>query len=519
MDLKQFENNINKKFKDFEPEVDSLKIWDNIENDLPQPKRSKSAWWFALLLIPVGMFYFVSQDSKSFKHSYSNELSENLIDNKDAIVPHASKVDSKILENESLTSISNTTNLNNKTQVARSNNDDSKAVKTFAEAEKSLNEETKRINVTSNSPITSQPKKVLVNPETTTSTIDKQQSNNLLSEATINKIVEATTPNVIDEEKQQVSETVAKDELEKGEETEVQDEISISENDNSVKKSDVAAAEELSNAVEKEMKDQIVQEEDLPGLGEDSPNKSEVIMPQKRLSIGFLAGVLGSNRIYEAPISPDVERTIAEKETAEKQLETMQFELVAKYRITPRISLGLGLRNWKLSEKSMYTTEREYTALAEVVTGITHHADGTIEETTSQVPVHFHESVENTRYQSHQSWAVPIRAYFAMVNTERFEVELAGGYEHSFSGKHIGYELDANATEYLMTQDANAQYNKNGGNYLLLDINTNYKLKNSLALTAGLEGKYGLNGFNTETALYRKKYHFFGAYAGLSYSF
>lgn len=525
MDLKQFEDSINKKFKDFEPEVDSLKIWDNIEDDLPTAKRTKPYWLITLLLIPVGLYYFGSvasstneelatnnkpvvefkQEATPVQEKESVSIAADLVSNDKIEVTKtldSKSIQTKVAVGQNITKqieeeqlVTNTNAIQTKVSPVKKTAEAlSEKQVTFAEAKKTQVEESKAVfNKEKDTKLAVEENLADQSAISTTSS----------NEAITEKV--DLDAKVANDEKANEAETISPGSISQNElkeEDEVKDPIQIAtgkglEKDPTQNQQDEHAVSNLANPIDDQAIDQNFE----------------------RFQISVLSGVFGSNRIYEDVSTPEAELTIAQKETAEQQLETIQFETELRYALSKKLSIGVGLRHWNLTQKSLYTTEREYTGFVDVVTGITHHADGSTTETTSPVPVQYHELVNNTRYLRHKIWSVPLRLYFKVIEADRFDLELGGGYEYSISGKHIGYELDANATEYFVTQDPDAQYNKNGGNYLLLNINTNYELKNSLSLTAGLEGKYGLTGFNSEAALYRKKYHFFGAYAGLTYSF
>ena len=509
MDLKQFENNINKKFKDFEPEVDSLKIWDSIEADLPTKRKSRFAWWIGMLLIPFAAVCFytlqtdISTDEVSaIEDEPKSEIKAKAIhsekETKSSNQPISSKAISEKVGKQKLASNNETKQI---TKVSAE-----KISPTFAEA-KNIKQTKKN---TRNTPI-----------------VNTEKLANQTQTSNFGESIIVTTNNQsynLPNEDSAIEKQKALD-IQKDVEVEVKEreEISIEEpkeaqnsNIDLVKADD--AIEEIEKEIEKEIVEGKIDPKDIE-LPADFNEDEELNLSKKKLSFSLTAGILASNRVYQAGTTEEEILTIAEKETAEKQLETLQFDAFLKYRLHPRISMGIGLRSWRLSERSNYFSERYYSGTTEVITEIIHHADNTTEQLTTSVPVEYHEIINNTRYQTHTSWSIPIKIYYGLVSKEKFDLEIAAGYEQSINAKHVGYELDANATEYLMTLDPDIRYKKNGGNFLLLDINTNYKLNNSIAFTAGLEGKYGLNGFNTETARFQKKYHFFGLYTGLSYSF
>lgn len=524
MDLKQFENSINKKFQDFEPEVDSLKIWDNIEADLPPKKKSRYfGLWIGLLLIPLAAFYFYNNGSENT----SNAISENdhVIDSKQEfteVKKEESITEVVALNDQVLTENSST----KETRITKNDKGQSKSIKeksksigtpTFAQAEKIVEKVTEV--KTTDLPIFAEAERVETNEN-----ISKKEKLNTNEDQLASQLQSSGNQEIIPiipNEQNQEAASEKPIEVQDKEEAEAQRETEVVIND----LGDNESENEKPVVDSQEAIGQSIMANDAEALPRTEPStvteseKEDEIKSSQRLSMSLLAGVLGSNRIYADGLTEENILTIAEKETAERQLETLQLDAMLKYKISPRFSVGLGIRNWRLSEKSTYATERVTEGTIEVVTEVVHHPDNTIEETPSNVPVFYTEITQNTRYQTHQAWSIPVRLYYTLVSKDRFDFEIAGGYEYGLTAKHVGYELDANATEYLMTLDPDNRYEENGGDFLLFNINTNYKLKNSLAITAGLEGKYGLNGFNTETAIYQKKYHFFGLYTGLSYSF
>ncbi len=521
MDLKQFEDNINRKFEDFEPEVDSLKIWDNIEEKLPTKSKARYGLWFSLMLIPI-LAYFaystmiakdadLSTQMDDTETIISQVLEEEAAQISDPIVSEENKMILEAEERTTNNAVSNrierqkssnqakeiTGNVPVRASINPRMNNTALPVPTFAEAKN-----TERVNTN--------------NSNNLDSSLQKGQDNIKLANQNIPSSDVSLSNTQLSNELAQDSGTKVQDAIDEKltEDFELSSSSLEVNKDNQITQQEDKSAEIIDDEFEKK-ENEI--SKPIQDFAVDKINEVKVL--EKRLSISLLGGILATNRKYEAGIEEADVLAIAEKETAEQQLETLQFEALLRYRITPKISVGVGLRNWRLSEKSNYTTESTTEDFVDVATGYIHHPDNTVETMFSSVPITYYETVTNTRFQSHQSWSIPMRLYVSMINTEKFEFEIGGGYEFSFSAKHIGYELEGNKTEYLMTLDEDNRYKNSGGDFLLLDINTNYKLKNSLALTAGLEGKYGLNGFNTETARFKKKYHFFGLYTGLTYSF
>jgi len=516
MDLKRFENNINQKFKNFEPEVNDSLIWEKLEKDLPAKKNRRPFWLLALLLIPAiylaTTHYTDTSDSAQKFESLSNTIPHTADGEKELLTTQASEKTSQSI-------VSNNSKKLKTQQVINSNliekNNTQKSIITQEQLAPSSNNEVDN-------------KSLIVPTFAQASKHAKQQSSNQnLHTSKANLVI---AENAI-EESGNSNEIVQDEKL-------VDNDASIENlmDENSKQNQSLTDGEALVNPtgefdLNKKQQAQIAKEEE-PRLVKSVPVEANskdqeaqgnavataeetVYINKSKLSL--TAGILLTNRIYDTSDDPRINQVIAEKEAVEKQLETWQIDFQYKYRIADKIAVGIGLRHWKLSERSRYTVRNEYQDMVQVVTGITHHVDGTTTNSYSNVPVSIEESIEHTRYQTHTSWSVPIKLYYTLSNAPKFRTELGLGYEHSFAGKHEGYELGSGQTEYLISQDVDERYAKHGGNFFLANINTEYKTNSSIAITAGLEGKYGLNGFNTASALYGKKFHFLGVYAGLSY--
>ena len=543
MDLERFENNINDKFKNFEPAIDDSKIWDRIEGDLPSKKKRKPFWLIGFFLLPVACYCLLNvsdsvteSDAITIEKSNATTLEFNEDKKKSFLVegetiqgsaPNDAMLgntqDSQLAEKPSVQLEEFTTETVSARSSKQSNltkEDKNKAIglraaKIFAQADSTL-----ATSVDTESTF-AQAEKTFASSMETESTFAQAEEELIPStkksaiaktdkELDVILIGEELTVN--ETEIQLKNESMVSDPAENLVEKEERDEVAgdasnqqVSGHDSSNVIADVVSAEPVK-----------VEQRDEDGIG--IPSKIMGSLKSKS-TISFTSGIFLANRIYDPSSDDQVALIIAEKESVEKQLESLQFDLQYKYRLNKKFALGVGLRQWRLTEKSSFNTTSSYDDSIDVVTGITHHVDGSTTEYFSTVPVTFIQEVENIRYQTHSSWSVPVTLYYALMNTRALRLELGLGYEYSFSGKHVGYELGADQTEYFITEDIENRYAKNGGNFLLANLNMDYKLNKSIGLIAGLEGKYGLNGFNTDATIYRKKYHFLGSYVGLSYTF
>ncbi len=516
MDLKQFEDNINKKFQDFEPEVDSLKIWDNLEQKLPRKSRKLIYfWWVGLLILPFA-FYFIFQNQNESDKVTSNLALKESMNTGVSSIPTISKeqllFDKDELYSEKKDSMHELVSTQKENFTSQDNDkpklysDQSKyveAVKTFTkvandgiENERIENERIENDDVFNNSI----EKNTLANDDriTTISTLNdvKAESSSIINEGSddSNEIEEnELTIKIFEEEDQIVSMPTRK-------EFESEDSVEISEKIFDVNKDQTLNSTQPENIVNEL----------------SSANKKSLV--NERLSFNLKGGVLTSKRIYER-VSEEHEQTLNRKIDAEKQLETWQIDGQLKYQISSKIAIAAGLRYWRLSERSSHLANVYFQEQEDVVSLITFHPDGSITESTSTVIFEYANQTNNIRYQVHQAWSIPIQFYYSILNKQKWDLIFSPGFELGFAGRHKGYETIERFEEYLIEEDKDNQYKNTGGNYLLLNLESNYKLNNSLTLIAGLEGKFGLNGFNTETASYKKKYNFLGLFAGLNYSF
>jgi len=525
MDLERFENNINDKFKNFEPQVDDSMIWDKIEADLPSKKKRKPFWLFGFLLIPA--FYLVAfHGAEDHKDNLISEVvnAENKIKDLGATDLKTKKIDNLVTDGKEeidLSVLKEGTEQVRKTNIQQSNTGLSHQVdfnyeKTI-EAQSIFEEENPIESNNGNSlnpsaPFAQAKKKEKRNDKglSTQEQVGKDvstKSKSTESSGGLNAIEEDLEKVVVDqnvnEKKKPKQEALPKDE----EKTDLVKPVQDGEEIQSYKTTSLPKMKEEDSQTDENLSDPIAE------------TKVEKVVHSKKGSLSFTTGILMGIRSYEQATDEQVALMIAEKEIAEKQLETLQFDLQYKYRVTNEFAIGLGLRHWKHTERSIHVTARDYQDIIDVVTGIVHHVDGTTTETFSSIPVNINERVENTRYQTHASWSVPVKIYYTLSASNKWRAELGLGYELSIRGKHSGYELGPDETEYFITEDLDERYKNRGGNFFLANFNTNYKINRSIELTAGLEGKYGLNGFNTASTIYKKKYHFLGLYAGLNYTF
>jgi len=518
MDLERFENTINDKFKNFDPEVDNTMIWDKIEGDLPSKSKRKPFWLLGLLLLPVIYFGAIAGHEEKGNTLISEISNDDLKVNDSKVKVLTTEGQKNVIPEKSNTSFSElklnilsedkalieSTEYLEENKIQGDLKSKSKSLKTSNLASSQTRPsptnqlENSNQNVNSASATFAQANKQSEQSETE---VKENVSKELLSLSESKSNVKEKDKNIPIEQTEQrlilPSETTIEKQL----------------NEKADNRKDLSADAENQKVQLFDDSQKTKEKVSTPmALKEGKESKIQETKVKPKASISFTTGISMANRIYDSSSDPELARIIAEKETVEKQLEMIQFDLQYKYYLSNKFAIGLGLRQWRHSESSSYIIERESESTIDVVTCVTHHPDGTTDETLSSVPIYINEKIEQSRYQTHASWSIPVKFYYTLNSTNKIRTEIGFGYEYSFSGKHTGYELDQDQTEYFVTLDQDKRYANSGGSFLLANINASYRINNSFQFTAGLEGKYGLNGFNTASTIYRKTYHFLGLY-------
>lgn len=559
MDLKQFEDNLNKKFKDYEPVVDGMKIWDNIEDQIPKPKKKRRFAWF-LILVPVLLLlgaYFTydvknakdsaaiekdsiyivdqkndSQTVQSTATNTGNEAVEKMDANENLKINKAQEITTVLVEQNSpaqveelslLTSGSldlvqenpvneiskETTNTKNQKDIPTSNN----LVEVASNLQLGIDIETMKNPKTNNEPTKAKTEVVTSNAVNENASVFGSTTSEIKTEIVVEEVVE-----------EEVSETV-EPAIEKAEEIV---EAAVETAENTIMETEVETTEE--SVVVPVMKDE---EKDGQSITTSSEEKEMAVdskearsakkkLSKKKLydrsSLSTNFTIFGATRNF-FDVADFQQPIIDKRNEVEKSLEAIQLGLEYKYYLTKRINVIGGLRAWqhtRSSDHEVHTTTEE---LLETVTEMNHLPDGSIENVYGEVNTLVTESYSATRYLRYQSLSALALLNYQLISGKNTSLDLGAGLEVGLLASQSGYELDTEMTEYLITEDEDMRYKKRSGDFLVFRVSTMTELTDHWKWSIGLETKYGLNGIQSEGLGFNQKFNFLGIQTGFNYTF
>lgn len=182
---------------------------------------------------------------------------------------------------------------------------------------------------------------------------------------------------------------------------------------------------------------------------------------------------------------------------AESSFEALQLGMMYEYPLSKRLSLIGGLRymlnNWESTH-----------VLCE-------------EETSEEQGLRYIQITKTTisRIGKDHVVSIPLLINYSKPLGQKFEVDLALGYEHSFYATHSGFEIDLEGIEYDIDKDEEDRYNGHMGSYALARFGFRYSLSAQTDFRFGLETKLGLNDFQNDNVLVNKKYNYYGLNVGV----
>ncbi len=514
MDLKQFEDKLNNKFKDYEPVVDGMKIWDNIEDQLPQPKKKRRFAWFWILvpvILLVGAYFTI--DLGSGENSATNGMEDisTLDQNKNTPTPQSIQTETK-----------------DEVKVEIEESKDVTLDKTAANGA-IIPQETLPVNEKQ--------------PNADSEVVFGLVQNNSVDEMNLNSVSTAepdkenTSINLVevasnlqlgsDEEEMLESDLV----IEKSEEVVSEDEplLNTETDDNSAivvtndegeqsnpEGSEIEKnAEKLDMVMDPEKAESPVIELDN-GLPETNEDERKKFSASSSLSTTFT--VFGATRNF-FDVTADQQGVIDKRNEVEKSLEAMQIGLEYKHALKKRWSLIGGLRAWQHTRSSNHEVENVTEELMETLTSIDHMPDGTVENVFEDVNTVVTERYTAVRYQRYQSLSALALLNYQLLPGKKTSLELGAGLEIGLLAAQTGYELNTEITEYLMTEDVDERYKKRSGDYLVFRLGSMVDISDHWKWSIGLESKYGLNGIQTDGLGFNQKFNFLGIQTGFNYTF
>ena len=512
MDLKQFEDNLNNKFKDYEPVVDGMKIWDNIEDQLPQPKKNRRFAWF-LILVPIllaGAYFTIDYR-----------------DGKEAVTILNDKT-SLLGEIENIPSLQNMqTKKENQTKVTVEYTKDLTLDKAIGNSTSNV-ANTSQLNEEHGSSVskivTSLSQNNLVkksNVKTVSDQNDKEQNTSIY-------LVESAPNLALEMNKQKIKKSELLP-IESAKDTSVKESLNAEDKSTSVipnakesekeNKSKYTAGEpddkESQRLVDaKEDETTLVQQEELLTMVKKDERKK--FNSSSSLSTTFT--VFGATRNFFKVVA-DQQGLIDRKNEVEKSLEAIQFGLEYESTINRRLSLVGGLRVWQHTRSSNHEIKNVTEELLETLTEVDYLPDGSIENVYEDVNTIVIEQYNAVRYLRYQSLSALALINYQLLDGNKTSLALGAGFEVGLLASQTGYELSTESTEYLITEDVDGRYKKRSGDYVVLRLRSIVDLSDHWNWSFGLESKYALNGIHTDGLGFNQKFNFLGIQTGFNYTF
>ena len=523
MDLKQFEDKLNNKFKDYEPLVDGMKIWDNIEDQLPQPKEKKRFLWM-WFLIPVLIFvlgyqlidFTGTENAAIVNQTQVSSINQDTDTEKLSAVPAETK---KFEIEQDLTVVN--------TPSQRSNINASKAQASANQVSKA------QLNTTAANLSASPLANAGVDKKgTTVNTLPQPSNSNQAVTKTKNNLggnLELAAGSVVAENVVSEKEFPAENKIFKKAENQaakINEEIVLAEDTQVIETGKLS--EPLVEEVNKSLPTASEPVDKEPVIEEQKTVETEKaqIAPKNAESRKFIASsslattvtVFGAMRSF-INVTPEQQGLIDKKSDVEKSLETIQFGLDYERTFTERWSFTTGLRLWQYNRSSEHAVVNITQELMPTLTETNHLPDGSVQTIIEDVNTTVTENYDAVRFQKYRSLSVLALMNYKIYSGKKATIDLGAGAEFSLLGTQTGYELNTETTEYLMTEDADNRYKKRSGDYLVLRLRSLIDLNDQWTWSLGLESKYGLNGIQQDGLGYNQKFNFLGIQTGFNYTF
>lgn len=512
MDLKQFEDKLNNKFKDYEPVVDGMKIWDNIEDQLPQPKKKRRFAWF-LILVPiflVGAYFTLNQG----KGQNSSAISSKEI----------SSLDQK--QSTSTKEIQQTNDL----------------IKTNVASKKKQDLSLEETNQSSANKV----KKALLNPvrsSTVSEALPAVKQNNLMVEepkkfAKANKqnneaptsinVVEVASNLELGLNAVKVNETKVTSEIANDELVEDNQNLLPETNSNAVLITEKEAVEESTSDIVTRQIEKEDPKKPVDPIKEEITDKEDTILPveenEKATKFDASSSISATFTVFGGAqnffnVAADQEALISKRNEVEKSLEALQFGLEYERTISKRLGFTTGLRVWQHTRSSDHAVQNVTEEILSTLTEVDHLPDGSIENVYEDVSTQVTESYSAVRYLRYQSLSALALLNYQLIDGKKTTLDLGAGFEVGLKAAQTGYELDTELTEYLITEDRGERYKKRSGDYLVLRLRSMIELSDHWNWSIGLESKYALNGIQTDGLGFNQKFNFLGIQTGFNYTF
>lgn len=468
MDLKQFEKNLEAKFKDYNPASDTSKLWDNIEDSLPKEKKDRKFLFMLMLgigLLISGLSFWWSQESTTSETPPSSEIIENL-----------TPTDLPIKSENAAIEI-------NTSSIPTSN------------------------------PIVAQKKSIDKNHEVGSSMAQSK----ITSESTVvSKMDSQATPlgNLTNSFSDQVIKPSA------GESRL----INIYSPNSSTEVSSVNNIEKLTfnfPAIS------TLHIQALP-IQRHELNIQNIVMPielAKTLektkipfSMNLYTSVMKSNPQFSSTPSTPL-GLVEARQSAHHNLETYALGMNGKFQVKPFLSLGIGLQYTQQNFSSIHTTQTNFVINEEVVKGIINKPNNVVEYITENEEREYTQITQYQRYNAIQSLSIPIEIAYTKDWNKKQGFDLGIGYEQVIFSHISGFEIDDGLQEYNLSDDVQNRYKKNSYGYFNMRSSYYQSLGEKSKIFFGLNLRHGLNSVTTENSKINIKYNYYGINTGIQFSF
>ena len=520
MEYKQFEEGLNSKFENFQPDINDDAIWAQVEPRLE--KKDRKFTWFYLFgfmgIIAFTALYFYSSNDSAIEilSQHTETESESLLekasvirDNKDInLEMEEAKIDlvkspQKIIQINDLEANDLEANdLDGKNLKVNSTQDLNKII------ELSIVDNQKKDNVLTNKEESFKS----ISPK-----IDHKETNLFeggkeLSDQNVS--INNSTHHVED----------SKETLQQRVQQEI---VSNPTNDDFANTNSINKINELELLTNLSLHNSLLEEPrgiQKLTLTTQLSNQSGIIEKEKlekfdpRWSVGLASSIFLMETNYGLMDGAD-DNLLDLRKASENSLEAFQFDLFMRYRFHQKWSTSFGINFSQINESSLNAIQgNEDVIIEDTIIGIVQYEDR-IDYLMGDLTTKRSYSTLIQRYNTHRSISAPVQIFYHYKIKDRIFLDIGLGYEFNLWSSHNGFEIDLDYTEYPLSIDSDQRFKSKTMNYGLFTGRCTYGVSNSMNLYLGLHSKLAVNGIYNDASSIQKRFHLIGLKAGMEFNF
>ncbi len=205
-----------------------------------------------------------------------------------------------------------------------------------------------------------------------------------------------------------------------------------------------------------------------------------------------------------------------QRNTTEKALDGYRFSIMYSKRLYKNVHFSLGLAYQSVSESNEYL-DTSYQIVQKTVLIERIHTENGIEDITKQIPVTQTTISQNLRYNSFQSWAIPIQVSMDW-KKRRMGFELGVGADFVFSKSTSG-NIFYNDNYYNLSQDNDRILNNDSALFFNFSGGLSYDVTDRLCTLLKARAIISMSDIYNESYGIKHKQNLYGVDMGFRYKF